>query len=116
MLPGIPAATPMPARPRAGPGLRLSMIVATSRSPASLIKRQHGPCDLARFHRAEGFVDVAEVAALGHHAVEVEAALAVEIEVERDVDAEPVGAHARGLHLAFRADRHPRELDRRVGR
>src|SRR6266478_4288079 len=66
------------------------------------VEGQHGPCDFAGLHRAEGFVDVAETAALGHHVVEVEAALAVEIEVERDVEAKAVGPHARGLHLAFR--------------
>ena len=48
--------------------------------------------------------------------VEVEPALAVEIEIERDVVAKPVRAHARGLYLAFRPDRHPWELDHRVGR
>src|SRR5688572_25270705 len=84
--------------------------------PAWLIEGQHGAGDLAGLHRAEGFVDVAEAAALGDHAVEVEAALAVEFEIGRDVGAELVGAHARGLHLAFRADRHPRERYLGVGR
>src|ERR1051326_3810440 len=81
-----------------------------------LVEGQHGAGDFARLHRAEGVVDVAELAALCHHRIEVQAALAVEIEIERDVGAETVRAHARGLHLAFRADRHPRKLDRRVGR
>src|ERR1051325_3064001 len=54
--------------------------------------------------------------ALGDHVVQVEPALPVEIEIERDVDAKAVRAHPGGLHLAFRADRHPRELNRRVGR
>src|SRR5271166_2986371 len=66
-----------------------------------LIEGQHRAGDFAGFHRAEGFVDVAETAALGHHVVEVEAALAVEFEIGRDVGAEAVGAHPRGLHLAL---------------
>jgi hypothetical protein len=55
-----------------------------------LIERKHGAGDLAGFHRAKGFVDVAEPAALGDHAIEVEPALAVEFEIGRDVGAELV--------------------------
>src|SRR6516164_3999742 len=83
---------------------------------SSLIERQYGSCDLPSFHCTEGFVDIAEAAALGDHRVEVEPALAVEIEIGRDVVAEAVRAHARGLHLAFRADCHPRKLDHCVRR
>src|SRR5215469_10616038 len=82
----------------------------------NLIEREYRPRDLAGFHCAEGFVDIAEAAALGDHRVEVEPALAVEIEIGRDVVAEAVRAHARGLHLAFRSDCHPRELDHCVRR
>src|SRR5271166_6785009 len=81
------------------------------RRVGALVESQDGACDFAGFHRAEGFVDVAKMAALGHHVVEVEAALAVKIEIERDVVAEAVRAHPRGLHLALRSDRHPWELD-----
>ncbi len=49
--------------------------------PSPSIERQHRARDLAGFHRAEGFVDVAEMAALGDHRIEVEPALAIEIEV-----------------------------------
>ncbi len=52
------------------------------------IESQHGAGDFAGFHGAEGFVDVAETAALGDHRVEVEPALAEEIEIERDVGSE----------------------------
>src|SRR6516165_6015091 len=82
----------------------------------TLIEGQHGAGDLAGLHRAEGFVDVAEPAAFGDHRVEVEPALAEEFEVGRDVVTEAVRAHPRGLHLALRSDRHPRELDHRIGR
>src|ERR1700722_963077 len=82
----------------------------------SSIERQHGPCYLTGFHRAEGFVDVAEAPLFGDHRVEVEPTLFVEFEVMRDVDPEPVRSHARGLDAAFGADRHPRKLDGRIGR
>ena len=71
------------------------------------IEDEHRAGDFAGFHGAEGFVDVPETDALGDHVVEFEPALAVEVEIERDVVAEGVAARARGLHLAFRADRHP---------
>src|SRR5216684_1410441 len=112
MLPGISPVTPGSAGERAGRGFRPSMICAMPPRRCLSIEGQHRPRYFAGFHCAEGFVDVAETAAFGHHVVEVEAALAVEIEVERDVDPEAVGAHARGLHLAFRADRHPGKLNR----
>src|SRR5260221_7011781 len=73
----------------------------------ALIKCEDGAGDFAGFHCAEGFVDVAETAALCHHVVELQAALAVEFEVGRDVGAETVRAHPRGLHPALRPDRHP---------
>jgi len=68
-----------------------------SKSPSNLaglapsIERQHRPGNFAGLHRPKSFVDVAEVAAPGHHGVEVEAALAVENQVERDVGAKAVG-------------------------
>src|SRR4029077_4788739 len=66
-------------------------------APAS-IEGQDSAGALAGLHRPEGLVDVAEPAALGDHAVEIEAALAVEFKIGRDVVAEAIGAHARGLH------------------
>src|SRR6267142_2404151 len=80
------------------------------------IEHEHGPRDLAGLHRAERFVDVVEPSAARDHLVEQEPALAIELQVARNVGAESVAAHARGLHLALRADRHPRELDLRVRR
>ncbi len=59
----------------------ISLISAPSPVDPASIERQHGPRDFAGFHRAEGFVDVAETAALGDHRIEVEPALAIEIEV-----------------------------------
>src|SRR5271169_6111027 len=94
--------------------IALSMTILP-RAKRPSVEGQHGAGDFTGLHRAEGFVDVAEPAAPGHHRIEVEPALAVEIEIKRDVGAEPVRAHARGLHLAFRADRHPRKRDRRIG-
>src|SRR6516165_12106539 len=82
----------------------------------TLIEGQHGAGDLAGLHRAEGFVDVAEPAAFGDHRVEVEPALAEEIEIDRDVGAEAVRAHPRGLHLALRANCHPWKFDHRIRR
>src|SRR4029453_17063168 len=79
-----------------------------------LFEHQNGTRDLARLHRAERFVDVAEPAATADHLVQHQAALAIELQVARNVRAKPVAAHARGLHLALRPDRHPRELDLRV--
>src|SRR5437899_9574247 len=60
------------------------------------LERQDGARDLAGLHRAEGLVDVLQLSAPRHHLVEQQTALAVEVEVARDVDAEAVGAHARG--------------------
>src|SRR5262245_24992463 len=82
---------------------------------APSVEGQHRTCDLARLHRAECLVDVLEPPAPGHHLVEQQPALAIEIEIERDVNAEPVAPHPRGLHTAFGADGHPRKLDRRIG-
>src|SRR5215212_4114476 len=56
------------------------------------------------------------MAGLRHHAVEIEPSLLVEFEIVRDVIAKAVRAHARGLDLALRTDRHPRERDLGLGR
>src|SRR5689334_2208511 len=81
-----------------------------------LTERQNGAGDFAGFHCAERFVDVRKAAPTGDHRVEIEPALSEKIKVERDVIAEAVRTHARGLHLAFRADCHPRKLNHRVWR
>src|SRR6185295_8992389 len=87
-----------------------------ARSPRSSIKSQNRTRDLAGLHRAERLVDVVEPPAARDHLVEHEPALAVELQVARNVGPEAIAAHARGLHLALRANGHPRELDLRVRR
>src|SRR5687768_3106315 len=83
-------------------------------SPSISVEREHGARDLACLHRAEGVVDVLESPAPRDHLVEQQPSLAIELEVERDVEAEAVATHPRGLHAALRADGHPRKLDHRV--
>src|SRR5439155_9747564 len=75
-----------------------------------------GPCYFASLHRAERLVDVLEPAARGDHLVEQQSPLPVELQVERNIAAKTVRAHAGCLYLALGADRHPRELEHRVGR
>src|SRR5689334_23906588 len=82
-----------------------------ARSVARSLEHQHGAGDLARLHRAKRLVEVVEVPAAADHLVEEQPALAIELEVPGDVDAEAVRAHARRLHPALRADGQPRELD-----
>src|SRR5580700_8783047 len=65
------------------------------------VEHQDRARDLASFHRAEGVVDVFEFAALADHVVEVEAALQIEIDVLRHVDAEAVRAHVGALQFAL---------------
>src|SRR6266542_2420234 len=83
---------------------------------ARSVEGQDGARDLARLHRAEGLIDVVEAAAAGDHLVEEKAALAIEVEVPQNVDAEAVAAHAGGLHATLGADGHPGEFDPRVRR
>src|SRR5580765_1374122 len=80
------------------------------------VEHQDRARDLARLHRAEGVVDVVEAPAAGDHLVEQQPALAIEVEIPRNVGAEAVASHAGGLHAALRADGHPGKLDLRVGR
>src|SRR2546430_9197660 len=84
--------------------------------PSGLVERQHRAGDLPRLHRPERLVDVVEPPPAADHLVEQESPLAVELEAERDVDAEAVGAHPRRLHPTLRADGHPGEFDLRVRR
>src|SRR5205823_8110623 len=62
---------------------------------ANSVERQHGARDLAGLHRAERVVDVVEASASGHHFVEQQPPLTIELEIQRDVEAEAVAAHAR---------------------
>src|SRR5262245_44307568 len=77
---------------------RPPMIPLTRKSRTNFSTRsvegQHGPRDLTGLHRAERHVDVAQPPALADHLVELQPALAVEIEIARDVGAELVAAHA----------------------
>src|SRR3989449_354437 len=82
----------------------------------SSIEHQHSARDFAGLHRAKGVVDVLEAAAARDHLVEQEPSLAVELQVQRDVEAEAVAAHPGRLHPALRPDGHPRKLHRRVRR
>src|SRR6266478_6460083 len=84
--------------------------------PDQSIERQNRPGDLARLHGPERLVDVVEPPATRDHLVEQEPALAIELQVARNVGPETIAAHARGLHPALRANRHPRELDLRIRR
>ena len=56
------------------------------------------------------------VAAPADHRIQIQPSLAIELQIVRNVGAELVRSHARGLHLALRPDRHPRKLDRRIRR
>src|SRR5262249_27044753 len=67
--------------------------------PAS-VEHEDGADDFAGFHGAEGFVDVIQAAAARDHLIETQAALHVEIDVARHVDAEAVGAHHAALEFA----------------
>src|SRR2546425_1787735 len=82
----------------------------------SLVERQHRAGNLPRLHRPERLVDVVEPPPAADHLVEQESPLAVELEVERDVAAEAVGAHPGRLPPTLRADGHPGEFDLRVRR
>src|SRR5712691_219695 len=59
----------------------------------NLVERQHRAGDLPRLHRPERVVDVVEPPPATYYLVRQDSSMAVEIEVERDVDAEAVGAH-----------------------
>ena len=58
------------------------------------LAHENRPRDLARLHRAERFVDVAEPAATTDHLVQHQAALAIELQVAGNVGTEAVAAHA----------------------
>src|ERR1019366_2797698 len=70
-----------------------------------LIEHQHRARDLARLHRAEGLVDVLELAALADHIVEVEPPLLIELDEPWHVDTEAVGAHEATLDALLEQQR-----------
>src|SRR5271155_2637778 len=76
-----------------------------------LFEHQHGACDLARLHCAKRLVDVLQLAAPADHAVEVEAALTVVVEVTWHIDPETVGTHDGTLNLALGQETGAVELD-----
>src|SRR4029453_1921372 len=92
--------------------LRMQRTSRTRSSPprAHSVEHQHAARDLASLHRAEGLVDVVEAATASDHLVEEQAALAIEVEVAGDVDAEAVAAHAGGLHAPPGAVGHAGKL------
>ena len=76
-----------------------------------LFEHQHCACDFAGFHRAECFVDVLELAATRDHVVEVEAALLIELDDARHVDAETVRAHEASLDALLVQQREAVDVD-----
>src|SRR5262245_25624711 len=81
------------------------------RSASVLIEHQDRSGDLAGFHRAKRLVDVLQAAATRDHLVELQAALAVELDVAGHVDLEAVAAHAAALDLLLAQERRTVELD-----
>src|SRR5262245_21710637 len=79
-------------------------------SPAWL-EHDDGAGDLARLHGAEELVHVLELAAAGDHLVQLDATLAVPLDVARHVHLEAVRAHAAALDLLLAAEHGPIELD-----
>src|SRR5688572_28628656 len=79
--------------------------------PCESIEHEDGAGHLAGLHRPERLVDVLEPAAARDHLVELEPPLAVELDVARHVDLEPVAAHAAALHLLLAKESRTVELD-----
>src|SRR5438874_3934169 len=75
------------------------------------VEHQDRAGDLASLHRAEGVVDVLELAAAGDHLVELQSALAVELDVAGHVHLEAVGAHAAALNLLLAQEHRAVQLD-----
>src|SRR6185503_6984673 len=78
---------------------------------SALLEHEHGAGHLAGLHGAEGLVDVLQLAAPGDHLVELQPALAVELDVARHVDLEAVAPHAAALDLLLAEEHRPVELD-----
>src|SRR5215207_6697485 len=76
-------------------------INARPQSPerTALVEQQDRASDLAGLHRAKRLVDILQAAAPRDHLVELEAALAVVVDVSRHVHLEAVRAHAAALHF-----------------
>src|SRR3981189_2361935 len=84
-----------------GQGDSGAAVSSVPRRQEGSVEQQHGAGDLTGFHGPESLVDVAQTAALADHLVEFEAALAVELQVVRNVGAELVRSHAGGLNFAL---------------
>src|SRR4051794_21157902 len=61
--------------------------------PARSVEQQDRPRHLAGFHCPERVIDVAQYAAAGNHRVEIQTALAIELQIVRNVGAELVRTH-----------------------
>src|SRR3972149_3098492 len=70
-------------------------------STSRLVERQDRARPLPRLHRPKGLVQVLQAAATRDHLVQQQPALAVKLQIARDIDAEAVGAHPRGLDAAL---------------
>src|SRR5690348_9960518 len=81
------------------------------RETSQLVEHQHRARDLARLHRAEGVVDLLELAPATHHLVELQPALPIELDVARHVDLEAVAAHAAPLDPLLAQEHRAVELD-----
>src|SRR5438552_7704716 len=85
--------------------------MTAARMAGGSVEHQHRAGDLAGLHRAEGLVDVLELAAAADHLVELQPALAIELDVARHVDLEAVAAHAAALDLLLAQEHRPVQLD-----
>src|SRR5205085_6386231 len=85
--------------------------MTAARMAGGSVEHQHRAGDLAGLHRAEGLVHVLELAAAADHLVELQPALAVELDVAGHVDLEAVAAHAAALDLLLAQEHRPVELD-----
>src|SRR5437763_14753553 len=85
--------------------------MTAARMSGGSVEHQDRARDLACLHRAEGLVHVLELAAAADHLVQLQPALAVELDVARHVDLEAVAAPAAALDLLPPQEHRPVELD-----
>src|SRR2546428_12126890 len=100
---GDPEMAPIPPHARIAPAKPWRSSI--SLGGAASLEHQHSARDFAGLHRAKGVVDVLEAAAARDHLVEQEPSLTVELQVQRNVEAEAVAAPPPRLHPALRPDR-----------
>src|SRR5437879_6807913 len=84
--------------------------MTAARMAGGSVEHQDRARDLACLHRAEGLVHVLELAAAADHLVQLQPALAVELDVARHVDLEAVAAHAAALDPLLAQEHRPVEL------